>query len=40
MMETLKKMLGINPEINFAELYASGALIVDVRSHSDLKMAV
>jgi phage shock protein E len=37
MMETLKKMLGINPEINFAELYASGALIVDVRSHSEFE---
>jgi len=32
MINLLKKLLGIGPEVNFAELVKQGAVIVDVRS--------
>lgn len=32
MITTLKKIFGIGPKVNYAELISSGAIIVDVRS--------
>ena len=35
MIETIKKMFGIGPKVNFAELKAKGAIIIDVRSKGE-----
>jgi phage shock protein E len=35
MINTLKKLLGIGPKINYAELVRQGALIIDVRSRGE-----
>ena len=35
MIETLKKILGLGPKINYAELVANGAIILDVRSKGE-----
>ena len=35
MINTLKKMLGIGPAVNYAELVKQGAIILDVRSHGE-----
>jgi phage shock protein E len=32
MLETLKKLFGSGPKVNYAELVANGAIIIDVRS--------
>ena len=35
MINTLKKLFGIGPSVNFAELVQNGAIILDVRSKSE-----
>lgn len=35
MINTLKKMLGMGPEVNYAELIKQGAIILDVRSKGE-----
>ncbi len=35
MIGIIKKMLGIGPEVNYAELVKKGALVLDVRSVSE-----
>ena len=35
MINTLKKLFGIGPEVNYAELVENGAIILDVRSKSE-----
>src|SRR5690606_14687108 len=35
MIAAIKKMLGLGPEVNYAELVKNGALIIDVRSKSE-----
>jgi rhodanese-related sulfurtransferase len=35
MFETIKKMLGIGPSVNYAELVKQGAVILDVRSKGE-----
>jgi len=35
MIETLKKIFGLGPKINYAELLANGAIILDVRSKGE-----
>ena len=35
MFETIKKMLGIGPSVNYAELIKEGAIILDVRSKGE-----
>ena len=35
MITLLKKILGLGPAINYAELVAQGAIIVDVRSKAE-----
>lgn len=37
MIYTLKKILGLSPKTNYAELVKQGALILDVRSPSEFK---
>ena len=37
MFGTIKKILGIGPSVNFSELVAAGAQIIDVRSESEFK---
>ncbi len=32
MLENIKKLFGFGPKVNYAELIANGALIIDVRS--------
>ncbi|MBK7038556.1 MAG: rhodanese-like domain-containing protein [Bacteroidetes bacterium] len=35
MFETIKKMFGIGPSVNYAELVKEGAIILDVRSKGE-----
>jgi len=35
MLETLKKLFGLGPKVDYAELVANGAVILDVRSKSE-----
>lgn len=35
MLETLKKLFGLGPKVNYAELVANGAVILDVRSKGE-----
>lgn len=35
MFETIKKMFGIGPSVNYAELIKEGAIILDVRSKGE-----
>ena len=35
MIETIKKLLGLGPKVEFAELVRQGALIIDVRSKGE-----
>ena len=35
MINTLKKLFGIEPSVNYAELVKNGAIILDVRSKSE-----
>jgi phage shock protein E len=35
MLDTLKKLLGIGPKVNYADLVKQGALILDVRSKGE-----
>jgi len=35
MINTLKKLFGLGPKINYAELVKNGAIILDVRSQSE-----
>lgn len=35
MISTLKKLLGMGPQVNFAELVKQGAVIIDVRSRGE-----
>ena len=35
MLETIKKLLGLGPKVEFAELVKKGALIIDVRSKGE-----
>jgi rhodanese-related sulfurtransferase len=37
MIDTLKKFFGIAPKVNYAELIAKGAIILDVRTGSEYK---
>ena len=37
MLGTLKKILGIGPSVNFAELVANGAQIIDVRTEAEYR---
>ncbi len=37
MIELLKKMLGLGPKVNYKELIANGAKIVDVRTPNEYK---
>jgi phage shock protein E len=35
MFETIKKLFGLGPKVNYAELVANGAIILDVRSKGE-----
>ena len=37
MIDTLKKIFGIGPKVNYAELITRGAIILDVRTSSEYK---
>ena len=37
MIQLLKKIFGIGPKVNYAELMANGAVIVDVRTPSEFR---
>lgn len=37
MINTLKKLFGIGPEVNYAELISQGAVIIDVRSKGEYR---
>ncbi len=37
MISTIKKLFGLGPNINFKELIAQGALIIDVRTEAEFK---
>ena len=37
MINVLKKLFGMGPEINYIELVANGAMIIDVRSKDEFK---
>ena len=35
MLQTLKKLFGLSPSVNYAELVKNGAIILDVRSKGE-----
>jgi len=37
MLGTIKKILGLGPSVNFSELVAAGAQIIDVRSEQEFR---
>ena len=37
MLETLRKIFGLGPKVNYAELVSNGAVILDVRSKGEYK---
>lgn len=37
MLETIKKMFGLGPKVDYSELVANGAVIVDVRTRGEFQ---
>lgn len=37
MLDAIKKLLGIGPKVNYSELVANGAIIVDVRTRGEFQ---